>query len=185
MNIKIEDMINAYNKHMHLKNAADELGMKWQTLYWHLQKIGFKVTGNKELYGSEKDKLAAKSELDFKRIVPFAKSMNNEKFQSKYDFEVNGATVDVKSSLKNYQNKKKTVKRFAFSVKKQSSYVDYIVCFGYEAESIDVILLIPNNVFNGMHTISVSLTKSIYDKYKVSEDELFNFFKDLKCEIKY
>ena len=59
MNIPIEQMKSAYDKHQNLKVAASELGMKWQTLYWHLKKHNHPIIGNKSKYGSPKDKLAS------------------------------------------------------------------------------------------------------------------------------
>lgn len=38
MNITIQEMKSAYDKHKNLKLAADDIGMKWQTLYWYLKR---------------------------------------------------------------------------------------------------------------------------------------------------
>jgi hypothetical protein len=50
--------------------------MAWQTLYYHLQKAGHPVTGDKERYGSVTDKLAKHAEDLFTRLVPAAVDNN-------------------------------------------------------------------------------------------------------------
>jgi hypothetical protein len=57
MNIPVEQMKAAYDKHKNLKVAADELGMKWQTLYWCLKKYNHPVVGNKSKYGTSLQKI--------------------------------------------------------------------------------------------------------------------------------
>ena len=70
------DIAAAYNKHKNLKLAADELGVKWQTLYVQLRKLNIPVTGDKLKYGSNRDRLAARAEIEFQRLVPFAINQN-------------------------------------------------------------------------------------------------------------
>ena len=69
--------IEAYRKHKNLKIAARELGMAWQALYVILRKAGEPVTGDKLRYGSDRDKLGALAEAEFKRLVPFAQDLND------------------------------------------------------------------------------------------------------------
>ena len=52
----------AYSRHMNLKLAAHELGMKWQTLYYRLKRAGVPVVGDKLRHGSDRDRLAARAE---------------------------------------------------------------------------------------------------------------------------
>ncbi len=146
----IEQMKSVYDKHLHLKNAADELGMKWQTLYWYLQKAGHPVTGNKARYGSETDKLASRAEVDFKRLVPNTKDMNEAKYQSKYDFEIYGLKVDVKASTLKEYCKNKSLCRYSFNV--------------------------PKEHIRFMTTISISNGKSKWQDFEVAPKELKPFF---------
>ena len=78
----MEEEIRVYEKHKNLKIAANELGVKWQSLYVRLKKAGIAVTGDKERYGSDKDRLANKAESIFQSLVPNAISQNDIKFQS-------------------------------------------------------------------------------------------------------
>ena len=50
----------AYSRHMNLKLAAHELGMKRQTLYYRLKRAGVPVVGDKLRHGSDRDRLAAR-----------------------------------------------------------------------------------------------------------------------------
>jgi hypothetical protein len=93
-------MADVYDKHLNLKMAAKELGMKWQTLYWNLQQIGHPVTGDKTRYGSPTDKFAREVEQKFNLSIPYAEDLNSNKFQTKIDFKIKGLYVDVKASTK-------------------------------------------------------------------------------------
>lgn len=64
---KIQKYKDVYDKYKNLKLAANELGVKWQTLYYHLSKEGHPVIGDKERYGSDTDKLAAYTEKLFQK----------------------------------------------------------------------------------------------------------------------
>lgn len=168
----------AYDKHKNLKLAADELGMQWQQLYVELKREGVAVTGDKLRYGSDRDKLAAKAESEFLRIIPSAKSMNDIEWQSKYDFEVGSMKVDVKASKPRQLNKKYPAKSWSFSIKKQRLVCDFIVCFCYNDDaSIGQILLVPSEFFSGLQTVSVSCDgHSKWLAYAVTEDGLKHFF---------
>jgi hypothetical protein len=172
----------AYNKHKNLKLAAEELGIKWQSLYIQLRKLGVAVTGDKARYGSDKDRLAAQAELEFKRLVPFAESQNSIKFQSKFDFLVGSEKVDIKASRQAQGCKRFKAKRWAFSVKKQEFCADFIVCFAM----VDIgyrIFLIPGECVRNYQTISISTSscsKSKWLQYEVSADDISEFFKQLK-----
>lgn len=172
----IEQMKSVYDKHLHLKNAADELGMKWQTLYWYLQKAGHPVTGNKARYGSKTDKLASRAEVDFKRLVPNAKDMNEAKYQSKYDFEIYGLKVDVKASTLKEYCKNKSLCRYSFNVKKQEMLADFIVAFGYNKGELEKCYLFPKEHIRFMTTISISNGKSKWQDFEVAPKELKPFF---------
>lgn len=65
--------------------------------------------------------MAKELEDVFKKMVPFAKDLNEDKFQSPVDFDVKGYKVDVKCSTKkdtykNNPNKNKSL-RWHFVVK--------------------------------------------------------------------
>ena len=176
--ISDQQMIDAYEKHKNLKIAANELGLKWQSYYLSLRKLGVKVVGDKSRYGSETDRLAAKGEFLFKRLVPFAEDQNNLKFQSKVDFMVGPHSVDVKTStLKRGLSAGKG--RFAFSLKKQELVADFFVCFGLDRDR-NVCLLIPGEVARKYQSISLSVaTKGKWWDYEVEPEDLASFFKEL------
>lgn len=179
MNITFEQMAATYDKHKHLKYAADELGMKWQTLYWHLQKNGHPVTGNKSQYGSHTDKFASKAENDFMKLVPNAIDMNRRKFQSKWDFEIHGVKVDVKAStLKNAG--KSSVMRYAFSIKKQEMVADFIVALGYKDGEISKCYLLPKEAIRFTTSISVSERGGKWSDYEVAPEDLQPFFENYR-----
>lgn len=176
-----ENIEYVYNKHKNLKIAADELGVKWQTLYVHLRKLGVPVVGDKSRYGSPKDRLAANAECEFSKLVPFAKNQNDLKYQSKFDFLVGNEKVDIKASRARQGCKRFSAKRWAFSIKKQEFCADFIVCFAMNSDSYRI-FLIPGEYVRNYQTISISAepnTNSKWLKYEVTPDELSEFFNNL------
>lgn len=173
--------VEAYRKHRNLKLAAAELGIAWQSLYVRLRKLGEPVTGDKLRYGADRDKLGALGESEFLRLVPFATNHNDNKFQSKYDFDVCGQKVDVKASRPRKLNPKYQSKSWAFSFKKQSLICDFICCFCMNDEkAIEHILLVPAEFFKGLQTVSVSCEgNSKWLDYSIQPDELSTFFNEL------
>jgi hypothetical protein len=168
----------AYEKHKNLKLAADELGIKWQSLYVQLRKQGIPITGDKARYGSDKDRLAAKAELEFQKLVPFAKDQNSIKFQSKFDFLVGNEKVDIKVSGLNQGCKKFAAKRWAFSVKKQEFCADFIVCFAMQEPDYRIFLM-PGELVRNYQTISIAENKDSKSKwlqYEVTKADLTEFF---------
>lgn len=177
----MSEEVIAYRKHMNLKLAAQELGIAWQTLYCRLKAIGEPVTGDKLRYGSDRDRLAAMSEVEFLRLVPFATAMNQRQFQSKFDFDVLGWKVDVKASLPRQLNRRFAAKSWSFSFKKQSLICDFICCFCMdEAKAVERILLVPSEFFQGLQTVSVSRAgSSKWLDYTIEPNELAKFFSSL------
>jgi hypothetical protein len=173
--------VTAYRKHMNLKLAASELGIAWQTLYTRLRKLGEPVAGDKLRYGTDRDRLGAMGEAEFKRLVPFAADNNTRQFQAKYDFIVSGWKVDVKASLPRQLNKRYAAKSWSFSFKKQSLICDFICCFCFdESKANPRVLLVPSEFFEGLQTISVSCAGgSKWLDYEVKADELAPFFAGL------
>ncbi|MCE2029244.1 hypothetical protein [Sessilibacter corallicola] len=175
-----QSCIDAYKKHQNLKIAAMEVGVSWQNLYVRLVRNGIPVIGNKEKYGSEKDKLAAKSEKDFLKYVPSAKDCNKEKFQSKIDFSVRELSVDVKASTLRRSNKKCKTRRWAFSIKKQEIIADYFVLFAYDDNmKIKHCFLLPGEIVRKMSTISISEAGGKWMDFKIEPEELDSFFSDV------
>lgn len=170
-----------YAKHMNLKLAANELGMKWQTLYVSLKKQGIAVVGDKLRYGTDRDRLAAMAESEFMRLVPSAVDMNKTKFQAKFDFNVNGYKVDVKAATPRVGCNSGGGKRWAFSFKKQSLVCDFICCFCFnESKVLDRVLLVPSEFFSGLQSVSVSCSGvSKWLDYAVEQKELEAFFNGL------
>lgn len=172
--------IEAYKKHENLKLAAAEVGISWQTLYTRLVKNGIPVVGNKEKYGSDKDKLAAKSESDFLTYVPSAKDCNEKKFQSKVDFNAYGLLIDVKASTLRISNKRSAKKRWAFSIKKQEIIADYFVLFAYDDNiKIKHCFLLPGEIVRKMSTISINESGGKWMDFKIEPEELDSFFLDV------
>lgn len=171
----------AYSKHKNLKLAADEIGMKWQTLYCKLKSQGVSVCGDKLKYGTDRDKLGALGESIFQSIIHFAQNCNSKEFQSKVDFFVNGKKVDVKTSLPRQLNKRFKALSWSFSFKRQSIIADYIVCFCLdEDKKIEHILLVPSEFFHGLKTISVSrIGTSKWLDYAVDKNDLVEFFSNI------
>lgn len=185
----IEKYKEVYDKYKNLKLTAEELGIKWQKLYWHLNRAGHSVTGDKERYGSPTDKMAREMEKHFHSLIPYAKDMNEDSFQYEYDFSIKGLKVDIKSSTKKDGYKKNPRKnasyRWAFSCKVQESSADFIVCFcmkGFDCEDhegIEKILLIPKEYYKNKQSLSVSCRKSKWFDFEISEDDLKEFFESL------
>lgn len=172
--------IQAYQKHRHLKLAAEDVGIPWQTVYTHLRRAGFPVTGDKSKYGSDSDRFAAKSEADLIRFIPYAIDQNRHSFQSKMDFDILGYGADVKASRPQSSNKKAKTRRWCFSVKKQEIHADFFVCFAY-SDDLEIVhcLLIPGEI--ARHYISISLSpngKKWWD-YLISPSDLSEFFTNL------
>lgn len=171
--------IKAYDKYKNLKLAANAVGIKWQSLYVILKKEGVKVIGDKSRYGTDSDKLAAKGEKIFKNLVPIARDLNKEKFQSKIDFDVLGYGVDVKTSNLNKSNSKAISKRWAFSIKRQELIADFFVGIALEKGVLAKIYLIPCEIAKHYQTISASENSSKWNDYLIKPSELLDFFRSL------
>ena len=174
--------IEAYRRHEHLGLAAEELGMKWQTLYWVLKKVGEPVKGNKSKHGSDKDKFAALAEAFFKQHVPFAKDMNKRDFQPKCDFECYGSYVEVKAAKPSPD-----LRNWCFSTRKQAYDADYFVCFGYSKEdfNLEACFIFPAEIVGGMQTLRVGRDadgkpKGKWSPFEVSVSDLAEFFSNLR-----
>lgn len=177
MNITIQEMKNAYDKRKNLKLAAADIGMKWQTLYWYLKRENHPVIGSKSEYGSDKDKFAARAESDFKKMIPSAIDMNKEKFQSKYDFKVNDLKVDIKASNLHSGIKYSKYMRWAFSLRKQEMFADFIVGMAYKNNELFKLFLFPSEQVRFRQTITISERGSNkWSDYEISKEELQEFF---------
>lgn len=177
----IKEMISSYEKHKNLKISASELGISFQTLYWHLIKNGVCVSGDKERYGSEKDKLAALAERMFGEIVKVAKNANDKKFQSKVDFVVNDIKIDVKASKRQSLGVGLGGDRWSFNIKKQIIIADYFAMFALDSnKEIEKIFFIPAGLIAAHTTISICANgKSKWHAYEVSKAELRKIIKDI------
>lgn len=171
----------AYSRHMNLKLAAAELGIPWQTLYVRLKRVGVQVVGDKLRYGTDRDKLGALGERLFKTLVPASTDRNEMQFQAKYDFDVFGYKVDVKTGKPRQMNYKYAALSWSFSFKRQALFCDFIVCFCLDEQSeIEHVLLVPSEFFQGLQTCSVS--RRGYSKwldYAINPNELQDFFQSL------
>ena len=168
----------AYAKHRHLKNAAAELGISFQTLYSRLRKAGVSVTGDKARYGSTQDKVAVIGEEKFTALVPHAVDQNKHVFQPKVDFVVGDSSVDVKTAR---PMESRGAERWAFCLKKQMKTADYFVCFGLdEDDDTECLLLIPREMLRPtLQTLSVPRSKnSKWCDFEVTVGELQRFFSE-------
>lgn len=176
--------IDAYRKHRNLKLAAVDVGIPWQTVYVHLRSAGEPVMGDKLKYGSDKDRLAARGEQLFLRLVPGALSQNETMFQSKIDFNVRDYGVDVKTSTLKRGHKACKLRRWAFSMKKQEMYADFFVCFCMSESGDDLMktLLIPGEIARKYSTVSLSERGGKWDDYAVEPGDLNAFFEALPAK---
>ncbi|MDA9090768.1 hypothetical protein N9J84_01540 [Porticoccaceae bacterium] len=176
--------VQAYRKTRHLKLAAEQVGIPWQTLYVHLKRVGEPVMGDKSRYGSDSDKLAVFAESQFERLVPVAENQNAGQFQAKVDFIIHGHAVDVKvSSLKKYL-KRSAAKRWSFCLRKQEAYADFFVCFCMkEGEISKTCLLIPCDVCRHYSTLSLPEHGGKWSDYLIDCNDLANFFEDLPHKL--
>ncbi len=179
MQLSIETMKAAYDKHKNLKIAASEIGMKWQTLYWHLKRWNHPIVSDKSAYGSTKDKFAARAESDFREIVPTAIDMNKEAYQNKYDFKINGLKIDVKASNLNYGVKGSKCMRWAFSIKKQEMIADFVVGMAYKDNKLFKLFLFPSEKIRFRQTITINERGSRkWSEFEISKSDLKEFFED-------
>lgn len=178
MNVQ-QRCVQAYREHQNLKVAAQHVGIPWQTVYVHLRKAGEPVSGNKLKYGSETDRLAARSERIFLDLVPFAEDQNTRQFQSKVDFRVGEFGVDVKASRLKVMGPNSS--RWMYSIKKQEAIADFFVCFGFDerAERVISTLLVPGEIARKHTTISHSSRGGKWSDYLVKPSELAPFFSAL------
>lgn len=177
------EIIESYGRIKNLKLVGKEMGIPWQTVYVRLKANSIAVSGDKLRYGTDRDRLGALAEAEFKRIVPFAKDNNTSKYQARYDFDVLGFKVDVKVSHPRQLNKKYDAKSWSFSFKKQSLTCDFICCFCLDENKVTKhILLVPSEFFKGLQTVSVSCCgDSKWLDYSINESELSEFFKQAEA----
>ena len=170
-------IVSLYGEHKNLKVVGKMLDIPWQTVYWHLNKLGVKCIGDKEKYGCEKDRFACKGESYIQNLFgKKAQNMNEKKFQNKFDFIISGLRVDVKSSKLSMKNN-----RWPFSLKKQRKVADFYILLCYDAEGSNVLhhLLIPNfMVRDSMQTLSVSrnIESCKCNDFSVSPEQLIKAF---------
>lgn len=177
----VEQMKSLYSEHQRLHTVGDILNIPWQTVYWWLKKEGVVVTGNKEKHGGNKDQIALIGEKLFAKVCDKAVDQNKLMFQPKFDYLLADLKLDVKTSFLRSQSGKgsKVNLRWAFNCRKQQD-ADYIICYCLSGELdhsvVENILLIPNEFIQEMQTISVSPRKSKWLEFKITEQELKNFF---------
>jgi hypothetical protein len=176
-----ESCIESYRQLKNLKLVGAELGIPWQTVYVHLRAAGEPVTGDKARYGSDKDRLAARGERLFLRLVPYARDRNDQKYQDKIDFTVRGHGVDVKTGTPRPSNKHSKLRRWAFGIKKQEAIADFFVCVCMDTEGAELrqILLIPGEIARKYMTISLSESGGKWSDYAIKPEDLEPFFASL------
>lgn len=177
----VEQMKSLYSEHQRLHTVGDILNIPWQTVYWWLKKEGVSVTGNKQKHGGDKDQIALIGEALFAEVCTKAVDQNKLMFQPKFDYLLGELKLDVKTSfLRSQSSRNGNINlRWSFNCRKQQE-ADYLICYCLSGETdnpiVENILLIPNEFIQGMQTISVSPRKSKWLEFKISVQELTNFF---------
>lgn len=171
---KTNACVESYRRHKNLKLVGDELGIPWQTVYVYLRAADEPVTSDKLRYGSDKDRLAAKSEQHFSDLVPWAEDMNLTKFQAKYDALVHGHKIDIKAA-------RLLRGSWAFSLKKQLRVADFFVAFAYDSdgETLMHTFIFPGDCIRHYATVRVRESNRWWD-YKVTDSELVAFMGQLR-----
>lgn len=176
--------VDAYRRLKSTKAVSAELGVPLATVYWRLRRAGEPVTGDKARYGSETDKIAARGERWFQRVIPWAEDQNRTEFQSKVDFIVSGLRVDVKTSRPRLT--KTGVINWSWSLRKQKDAADYFVCIALSSREPDpgvhTALLVPGAVAAGCGSLRVShdriALRGKWARYGHSSAELRQFFEE-------
>lgn len=178
----IDKCIESYSRLKNLKLVGLEVGIPWQTVYVYLKRSGVTVTGDKARYGSAIDRVAVIGEQRFHKAVPFAVDNNNLQFQASIDFSVYNLTVEVKTSkLQHKKSYKKSTDRWSYCVNKQKDIADLFVLYALNDDlETEHVFLMPNEIVTNATTISIPKSgNGKWFDYKVEEDELARFFKQL------
>lgn len=158
MSVSTATLVERYRDLKNTRLVAAELGMPPATAYWRLRRAGEPVTGDKARYGSETDKIAARGERWFQRVVPWAEDQNALGFQTKVDFLVAGLRVDVKTSRPRLT--KSGVITWAWSLRKQRDEADFFVCLALsnrtEQTGVHKALLVPGEIAATCGSLRVS-----------------------------
>lgn len=178
-------IVERYRELRNLKLVGDAVGMPWQTVYVRLKRIGEPVIGDKARYGSDRDRLAARGERWFKRVIPEAEDQNANQFQAQVDFVVSGRGVDVKTSRP--RRSPRGVLQWLWSIKKQEAVADFFVCLALTGREDDAgvykALLIPGELARRYQTLRAShdglAMRGRWSDYAMSSGELRAFFTEL------
>ncbi|AKJ41769.1 hypothetical protein [Pragia fontium] len=182
---KTEVCIESYSRHRNLKLVESEIGIPWQTVYWHLKRADIKVTGDKARYGSASDRIAIIGEQRFHQAVPIAINNNNQEYQSTIDFSVGAISIDIKTARikRNHsgKNNKPASPRWGFCINKQLDIADFFVFYALDDNDLTHhIFLLPKEVVTTKTTISIPESMdSKWADYKIEESELLPFFKSM------
>lgn len=183
MSAATETLISRYRELKNTKLVAAELGIAPATAYWRLRRAGEPVTGDKTRYGSDTDKLAARGERWFKRVIPWAEDQNHLGFQAKVDFIVGGQRVDVKTSRPKLT--KSGVITWAWSLRKQRGAVDHFVCIALSSRDdnpgVHTALLVPDAIAGDTLRVShdrIAL-RGKWARAARSSSELRTFFQEI------
>lgn len=181
----VDPCIERYHSLKNLKMVGAELGLPWQTVYSRLKRAGVAITGDKERYGSETDRVAARGERWFKRVIPEAEDQNKLTYQPRFDFLVRGLKVDVKTSRPRVSPR--GVFQWIWSVKKQEAEADFFVCLAITSRADDAgvhrALLVPGELARRYQSIRAShdgkrMTGKWAD-YACTSADLRNFFEGI------
>lgn len=187
MTAQVETLVEAYRQLKNTKLVGAMLGVPIATVYWRLRRAGEPVTGDKARYGSDTDKVAARGERWFQRVIPWAEDQNHGEFQSKVDFLVDGLRIDVKTSRPKLT--RTGVITWAWSLQKQKDAADFFVCLALSNRSEDpgvhTALLVPGDVARRCGSLRVShdriALRGKWARFARSSAELRQFFEEQRA----
>ena len=175
-------LINEYRSCKNLGQAARSVGMNALSAYKILAMSGALTMRDRCTIGTRSSQLGAKAELEFQRLVPYAKLQNCDEYQRKdFDFLLpNGMTVDIKARRKQSDNN-----GFAFTLQRHyqdSKSADFYVLFALQGEEITDgydLFVVPAQIAEDVKTISYSCRTRdkhwLFD-YKIEPEALMGFF---------
>lgn len=165
-----------YGKLKNLKLVSEKLKFPLSTIYWNLKKAGIEVIGDKNIYGSSKDKLACRGEDYIEQLLPNADNQNKKFYQPKVDFIINEISLEIKSARQKG--------RWAFSLKKQRKLADFflLLAFDLQGREIKYHFLIPNKmILSSLETLSIPINfkNSKWGAFLISKKQIKEFFSEI------
>lgn len=176
-----EKVIDIYKKTGSIKITCAETGVAAYIIFIVLKKSGLLTAQEKQKYGGVYQQRGANAEAEFQKLVPAAMNSNKhlESNCPSFDFDINGAMVDVK-----YSSLRPSTGRWEFkTAHAKTLQPDFYVCFFATSESGELrdgyrIFLFPSELLGDRKVISISPKKDKCEwlDFEIKADELSNFF---------